>query len=142
VASSPDIISSALIFVFSGPPVLKFSPGSEPSKKLFSFALFINNFENLTYLIGLVYNYAIMRKHFSEYKMRLYIDFHSVFGSPETFNVFNMFMDIINKIDPHNTIQAIVFFINPFHNVNNENIFDMMVTDLDKVLKNILFLGK
>ena len=58
------------------------------NNKLFSFSLFISNIENLSYLIGLVYNYAIMRKHFTEYKMRLYIDFHSVFGSPEAFNLF------------------------------------------------------
>ena len=32
--------------------------------KLFSFTLFIGNVENLTYFIGLVYYYAIMRKHF------------------------------------------------------------------------------
>ena len=39
-------------------------------------------------------NFAIIKKHFGEYKMRLYIDFHSVLGSPETFNIFNMFIMI------------------------------------------------
>jgi hypothetical protein len=107
------------------------------TEKLFSFALFINNFENLTYLIGLVYNYAIMRKHFSEYKMRLYIDFHSVFGSPETFNVFNMFMDILADIDPefNETLQMIIFFLNPFYNVDGNNLFESMTTDIEEVKK-------
>ena len=114
------------------------------TEKLFSFALFINNFENLTYLIGLVYNYAIMRKHFSEYKMRLYIDFHSVFGSPETFNVFNMFMDIISDIDPefNDTLQMVVFFLNPFYSVDGNDIFESMTTDVEEVKKyytNIIF---
>ena len=107
------------------------------TEKLFSFALFINNFENLTYLIGLVYNYAIMRKHFSEYKMRLYVDFHSVLGSPETFNVFNMFMDILEDIDPefNETLQIVVFFLNPFYNVDNNNLFETMTTDIEEVKK-------
>ena len=107
------------------------------TEKLFSFALFINNFENLTYLIGLVYNYAIMRKHFAEYKMRLYIDFHSVLGSPETFNVFNMFMDILGDIDPefNNTLQMVVFFLNPFYNVDGNNLFESMTTDIEEVKK-------
>lgn len=114
------------------------------TEKLFSFALFINNFENLTYLIGLVYNYAIMRKHFSEYKMRLYIDFHSVFGSPETFNVFNMFMDILEEIDPefNDTLQIVVFFLNPFYSVDGNNLFESMTTDIEEVKKyytNIIF---
>jgi hypothetical protein len=114
------------------------------TEKLFSFALFINNFENLTYLIGLVYNYAIMRKHFSEYKMRLYIDFHSVLGSPETFNVFNMFMDILEDIDPefNETLQIVIFFLNPFYNVDNNNLFETMTTDIEEVKKyytNIIF---
>jgi hypothetical protein len=114
------------------------------TEKLFSFALFINNFENLTYLIGLVYNYAIIRKHFPEYKMRLYIDFHSVLGSPETFNVFNMFIDILEDIDPefNETLQMVVFFLNPFYNVDNDNLFETMTTDIDEVKKyytNIIF---
>ena len=114
------------------------------TEKLFSFTLFINNFENLTYLIGLVYNYAIMRKHFSEYKMRLYVDFHSVLGSPETFNVFNMFMDILEDIDPefNETLQIVVFFLNPFFNVDNNNLFETMTTDIEEVKKyytNIIF---
>jgi hypothetical protein len=107
------------------------------TEKLFSFALFINNFENLTYLIGLVYNYAIIRKHFTEYKMRLYIDFHSVLGSPETFNVFNMFIDILEDIDPefNETLQMVVFFLNPFYNVDDDNLFETMTTDIDEVKK-------
>jgi hypothetical protein len=114
------------------------------TEKLFSFALFINNFENLTYLIGLVYNYAIMRKHFTEYKMRLYIDFHSIFGSPETFNVFNMFMDILEDIDPkfNDTLQMVVFFLNPFYSVDGNNLFESMTTDIEEVKKyytNIIF---
>jgi hypothetical protein len=114
------------------------------TEKLFSFALFINNCENLTYLIGLVYNYAIMRKHFTEYKMRLYIDFHSVLGSPETFNVFNMFMDILEDIDPkfNETLQMVVFFLNPFYSVDDLMLFDTMTTDIEEVKKyytNIIF---
>jgi len=112
--------------------------------KLFSFTLFIGNIENLTYFIGLVYNYAIMRKHFQDYKMRLYIDFHSVFGSAETYNLFNMFLEIINEIDPtyNDTIQMIVFFINPYYTINDDSIFDSIVYDLEDVKKyynNILF---
>lgn len=105
--------------------------------KLFSFALFINNMENLSYLIGLVYNYAIMRKHFTEYKMRLYIDFHSVLGSPETFNLFNMFMDILEDIDPefNQNLQMIVFCLNPFYNVDGNDIFETMTTDIEEVKK-------
>ena len=107
------------------------------TEKLFSFSLFVNNYENLTYLIGLVYNYAIMRKHFTEYKMRLYIDFHSVFGSAETFNIFNMFMDILEDIDPefNNTLQMVVFFLNPFYNVEGNNLFESMVLDIEDVKK-------
>ena len=107
------------------------------TEKLFSFALFVNNIENLTYLVGLVYNYAIMRKHFTEYKMRLYIDFHSVFGSAETFNLFNMFMDILEDIDPefNDTLQMVVFFLNPFYNVDGNDIFESMTTDIDEVKK-------
>lgn len=105
--------------------------------KLFSFALFVNNWENLTYLIGLVYNYAIMRKHFSEYKMRLYIDFHSVLGSPETFNIFNMFMDILGDIDPefNETLQMVVFFLNPFYSAEGNDLFESMTTDIEEVKK-------
>ena len=114
------------------------------TEKLFSFALFINNCENLTYLIGLVYNFAIMKKHFSEYKMRLYIDFHSVFGSAETFNVFNMFMEILEDIDPefNSTLQMVVFFLNPFYNVDGNDLFSTMVTDIEEVKKyytNLIF---
>ena len=114
------------------------------TEKLFSFSLFISNYENLSYLIGLVYNYAIIKKHFSEYKLRLYIDFHSVFGSPETFNIFNMFLDIINDIDPEyeNTLQMIVFYLNPFYNINNESIYDSITIDTEEVKKyyvNILY---
>lgn len=105
--------------------------------KLFSFALFINNIENLSYLIGLVYNYAIMRKHFTEYKMRLYVDFHSVFGSPETFNLFTMFLNILDDIDPeYNTnLQIVIFFLNPFYNVDGNDIFQTMTTDIEEVKK-------
>jgi hypothetical protein len=114
------------------------------TEKLFSFTLFINNFENLTYLIGLVYNYAIIKKHFTEYKMRLYVDFHSVFGSPETFNVFHLFMDILAEIDPktNENLQVIVFFLNPFFCVDNNYLFESMTTDVEEVKKyymNIIF---
>jgi hypothetical protein len=107
------------------------------TEKLFSFTLFIGNIENLTYFIGLVYNYAIMRKHFQDYKMRLYIDFHSVFGSPETYNLFNMFLEVINDIDPtyKETLQMIVFFMNPYYTINNDNIYDQIIYDLDDVKK-------
>jgi hypothetical protein len=112
--------------------------------KLFSFSLFISNYENLSYLIGLVYNYSIIKKHYPDYKLRLYIDFHSVFGSPETFNVFNMFLDILKNIDPEydNTLQMIVFFLNPFYNINNESIYESIIDDTEEVKKyyiNILF---
>jgi hypothetical protein len=121
--------------------------------KLFSFTLFISNIENLSYLIGLVYNYAILRKHFSEYKMRLYIDFHSVFGSPEAFNLFNMFIDILDDIDPtfDKNIQMIVFFLNPYYQVVNTDsidnsfsgsIYEPIVYDIQEVIKyynNILY---
>jgi len=114
--------------------------------KLFSFTLFISNIENLSYLIGLVYNYVIMRKHFIEYKMRLYIDFHSVFGSPESFNLFNMFIDILDDIDPtfNKNIQMILFFLNPYYQVVNteqdENsipgsIYEPIVYDVEDVIK-------
>lgn len=105
--------------------------------KLFSFSLFIGNPENLTYFIGLVYNYAIMRKHFVQYKMRLYIDFHSVFGSPETFNLFNMFLDILKEIDPKysDTIQMVVFFLNPYYNIDGETIYDSIVYDTREVIE-------
>ena len=105
--------------------------------KLFSFSLFIYNVENLTYFIGLVYNFAIIKKHFPEYKMRIYIDFHSVFGSPETFNVFNMFIDILKDIDPRfsEQIQLIVFFINPYYVVDNESIYESMVSDIFEVVQ-------
>ena len=103
--------------------------------KLFSFTLFVTNYENLSYFIGLVYNYFIIRKYFKEYKMRVYIDFHSVFGSCESFNIFNMFMDIIYKLDPDNakSLQLVVFFLNPFHTVNNSSIYSLMVEDISKV---------
>jgi hypothetical protein len=112
--------------------------------KLFSFALFMTNVENLSYLIGLVYNFAIIKKHFKEYKMRLYVDFHSIFGSPESFNIFNMFIDIIKTIDPQyqNTIQIVVFFLNPYFNVNSSSPYENLVTDLNIVKNyydNILF---
>lgn len=117
--------------------------------KLFSFSLFISNIENLSYLIGLVYNYAIMRKHFAEYKMRLYIDFHSVFGSPEAFNLFNMFIDILEDIDPtfNTNIQMIVFFLNPYYQSMNEDtkkfesIYEPIVCDIQEVIKyyNMIF---
>lgn len=114
------------------------------TEKLFSFSLFIANPDNLTYLIGLVYNYAIMRKHFSDYKMRLYIDFHSVFGSCEAFNIFGMFIDILADIDPtfKNNIQMIVFFLNPYYSVDNESIFTSITNDIDDVrsyYNNILY---
>lgn len=103
--------------------------------KLFSFSLFVNNILNLSYLIGLVYNYAIMRKHFTEYKMRLYVDFHSVLGSAETYNLFNMFLDILSEIDPNfsENIQIIIFMLNPYYSVNRESIYDKMTTDIDDV---------
>ena len=114
------------------------------TSKLFSFSLFILNYENLSYLIGLVYNYAIIKKHFKSYKMRLYIDFNSVFGSPETFNTFNMFLDILNSVDPqyHKSIQMIVFFLNPYFNIGGESIYNTMVYDIDAVksyYNNILY---
>ncbi len=104
--------------------------------KLFSFSLFISSVENLTYLIGLVYNYFIIRKHFNGYKMRIYVDFHSVFGSAETYNLFNMFIDILEEIDPtyNQHIQFIVFFLNPYYNVDGETIYDTIVFDINKVL--------
>ena len=112
--------------------------------RLFSFALFITNVENLSYLIGLVYNFAIIKKHFKEYKMRLYVDFHSIFGSPETFNIFNMFIDIIKSIDPQyqNTLQIVVFFLNPYFTVNGSSPYENLVTDLNSVIgyyNNILY---
>lgn len=111
--------------------------------KLFSFTLFISNIENLSYLIGLVYNYAIIRKHFSEYKMRIYIDFHSVFGSPESFNLFNMFVDILEDIDPtfNNNIQMIVFFLNPYYQTINietktfDCIYEPIIYDIEEVIE-------
>lgn len=113
------------------------------TNKLFSFSLFISNVENLSYLIGLVYNYAIMIKHFTEYKMRLYIDFHTVFGSPETFNLFNMFLDILEEIDPtfNTNIQMILFFLNPYHQVNNLSIYEPIIYDIDDVINyyNMIF---
>lgn len=113
------------------------------TNKLFSFSLFISNIENLSYLIGLVYNYAIIRKHFMEYKMRLYIDFHSVFGSPEAFNLFNMFIDILEDIDPtfNTNIQMIVFFLNPYYQTLNdetnkfESIYEPIVYDIEEVIR-------
>lgn len=104
--------------------------------KIFSFSLFISNPDNLTYLIGLVYNYAIIRKHFSDYKMRLYIDFHSVLGSAETFNLFNMFIDILDDIDPtfNNNIQMVIFFLNPYYNIDGESIYDSIVYDINDVI--------
>jgi hypothetical protein len=112
--------------------------------RLFSFALFMTNVENLSYLIGLVYNFAIIKKHFKEYKMRLYVDFHSIFGSPETFNIFNMFIDIIKTIDPQyqNTLQIVVFFLNPYFTVNDSSPYENLVTDLNSVTNyynNILY---
>ncbi len=103
--------------------------------KLFSFCLFIGNIENLTYLVGLVYNYVIIRKHFPDYVMRIYIDFHSVFGSPETFNLLNMFLDILNDVDKTfvSNIQFIVFFLNPYFTVGNDTIYDSIVVDLPDV---------
>jgi hypothetical protein len=105
--------------------------------KIFSFSLFITNIKNLSYLIGLVYNFAIIQKHFKDYKMRIYIDFHSVFGSVETFNVFNMFMDILKTLDPEyeNKIQMVVFFLNPYFAINNESIYCNIVTDLNEVIR-------
>ena len=104
--------------------------------KIFSFSLFITNINNLSYLIGMVYNFAIIQKHFKDYKMRIYIDFHSVFGSVETFNVFNMFMDILKTLDPEyeNKIQMVVFYINPYFSINNESIYENIVTDLNEVI--------
>jgi len=104
--------------------------------KLFSFCLFITNLDNLTYLIGLVYNYAIIRKHFPDYTMRIYMCFHSIFGSPETFNLFNMFTDILESIDPtfHKKIQFIIFFLNPYYNIQGESIYEPIVDDLTDVI--------
>ena len=103
--------------------------------KLFSFSLFINNILNLSYLIGLVYNYAIMRKHFAEYKMRIYVDFHSVFGSAETYNLLNMFLDTLCDIDPKysENVQIIVFMLNPYYEVNKESIYEKITTDVEEV---------
>jgi hypothetical protein len=105
------------------------------TNKLFSFSLFINDILNLSYLIGLVYNYAIIRKHFAEYKMRLYVDFHSVLGSAETYNLFNMFLDILSDIDSKfsENIQIVVFMLNPYYSINKESIYDKMTTDIDEV---------
>jgi hypothetical protein len=103
--------------------------------KLFSFSLFITNTQNLSYLIGLVYNYVIIKKHFKDYKMRVYIDFHSVFGSVESFNIFKLFIDILKNTDVEyeDNMQFIVFFLNPYYNVNNESIYENIVNDLDMV---------
>ena len=139
-----NLLNDSTLYYF-----LKFNPISEelnymqdywdvnPTDKLFSFSLFISNCENLTYLIGLVYNYAIMRKHFDGYVMRLYIDFHSVFGSHETFNLFNMFIDILESIDPtfHIHIQMIVFLLNPYYRVESESIYEPFVYDMNQVIK-------
>lgn len=106
--------------------------------QLFSYTLFITNYENLSYFIGIVYNFAIIKKHFKNYKMRVYIDFNSVFGSPETFDVFTMFMDIIKDLQPnyHEVLQIIVFYLNPFYQTNNlESIYDNIVNDLTDVKK-------
>lgn len=107
------------------------------TEQVFSFALFMTNYENLSYLIGLVYNYFIIRKYFQGYKMRVYVDFHSVFGSCESFNIFNMFMNIISELDPENddTLQIVVFFLNPFHRVDDQSLFNSLVKDLDDVHK-------
>ena len=104
--------------------------------KIFSFSLFMTNVNNLSYLIGLIYNYAIMIKHFSDYKMRIYVDFHSIFGSPESFNVFLMFLNILETIDVNyqKKIQFVVFFLNPYFNVNNESIYDNIVNDINIVI--------
>ena len=103
--------------------------------KLFSFSLFITNTQNLSYLIGMVYNYVIIKKHFSDYKMRVYIDFHSVFGSIESFNIFKMFLDILKDTDVEyeKNVQFIVFYLNPFYQSNNEAIYENIVDDLEIV---------
>jgi hypothetical protein len=108
----------------------------DKTDKLFSFSLFITNINNLSYLVGLVYNYAIMKKHFSDYKMRLYIDFHSVLGSSESFNIFKMFIEIIKSIDPtyEETLQIIVFFLNPYFNIQKASPYENIVNDLNKVI--------
>jgi hypothetical protein len=103
--------------------------------KLFSFSLFITNTQNLSYLIGLVYNYAIIKKHFSDYKMRIYVEFHSVFGSVESFNIFKMFLDILKNTDVEyeKNVQIIVFYLNPFYQSNSESIYENIVYDLENV---------
>lgn len=103
--------------------------------KLFSFSLFINNTLNLSYLIGLVYNYVVIKKHFADYKMRLYLDFHSVFGSAETYNLMNMFFDILEDVDPNynENIQFIVFMLNPYHTENGDSFYNKTTTDIDEV---------
>jgi len=108
----------------------------DKTDKLFSFSLFITNVNNLSYLIGFVYNYAIMRKHFKDYKMRLYVDFHSVFGSAESFNLFNMFINIIKSIDPRyeDNLQVIVFFLNPYFNISKTSPYMNIVNDLNNVI--------
>lgn len=108
----------------------------DKTDKLFSFSLFITNINNLSYLIGLVYNYAIIKKHFSDYKMRLYVDFHSVLGSAESFNIFKMFIEIIKSIDPvyEETLQIIVFFLNPHFNIQKSSPYENIVNDLNNVI--------
>lgn len=108
----------------------------DKTDKLFSFSLFITNVKNLSYLIGFVYNYAIMRKHFKDYKMRLYVDFHSVLGSAESFNLFNMFINIIKSIDPRyeDNLQVIVFFLNPYFNISKTSPYMNIVNDLNNVI--------
>jgi len=108
----------------------------DKTDKLFSFSLFITNVKNLSYLIGFVYNYAIMRKHFKDYKMRLYVDFHSVLGSAESFNLFSMFINIIKSIDPRyeDNLQVIVFFLNPYFNISKTSPYMNIVNDLNNVI--------
>ena len=99
----------------------------EDTEKIFSFSLFIIEPKNLTYFIGFVYNYAIMKKHFKEYTMRIYLDYHSIFGSNETYDIFNMFMDIAKDIDPSlKNLQLIVFYLNPYY----DKIYDDLVIDI------------
>jgi len=101
--------------------------------KIFSFSFFITNLQNLSYLIGMVYNYAILKKHFEGYKMRIYVDFHSVLGSVDSYCLFMSYLDVMMKLNPkyYNDVQIVIFYLNPF---NDDNIYDNLITDLVDVM--------
>lgn len=108
----------------------------DKTDKLFAFSLFITNVNNLSYLIGMVYNYVIMKKHFPGYTMRLYVDFHSVFGSAESFCLFKKFINIIKSVDPtyENHFQIITFFLNPYFNISKYSPYNNIINDLNEVI--------